>query len=237
MKSIVNIILFVSLAILYCPHPSSSTTYTGSWTNSDSTWSASWTNNGDTITAVVECRTTGWCAMGFGNVTEMPYSDIYWCSFDNTYCPTGCFIDRWATEYAHPDADIHQDITKISASMSNGIFTYSYSRKLITGDPNGQDIPIIASGTVYMKWAVGQQDDIGIPDGNGDFSFMQHQDSGYQLINFFTNSQGQTTGLVGTTTASSTTTGTSTGTSTTGAGTTTGTGSSSILSNWISLFL
>ena len=180
-------------------NPNTTTNSSFTYTNPEGTWSVKWELNDPNITFTVTCLTSGWCGLGLNpNSDQMPNTEVFWASVDSNQCSSGCFSNRFATEFAQPGQQSSQLIHPISAQVINGAFTWKFSRPIApttkttrqSSSDFGTHYNIEAGEPLYLLWAYSGSPGTQITGSGGsvDYSFGQHSNRGAASVNFFSGS-------------------------------------------------
>jgi hypothetical protein len=134
--------------------------YNSSRTFASDAFQLYWTINDSTIFVGMIGQTTGWIAVGFDPTTSMLDADLMygWVESDGTVILYDAIsLNSFGSN--HPkDVDNGgvDNILSYNGTEDSGVTTIEFSRNLITGDDNDNDIP--NSGTIDIIWAIGNTD-------------------------------------------------------------------------------
>jgi hypothetical protein len=92
----------------------------------------------DSFVGTVTARATGWVAVGFSRDQFMPGTDVFMAGVLPNAASYG--LDAFAFLRNPPVPDLSQDVTLLTATESNGITSYTFTRRLNTGDPRDFDL-------------------------------------------------------------------------------------------------
>jgi hypothetical protein len=163
-------------------------TQTNAFSNHDGSYRAEWLidETAGTITVTAKAKTKGWVGFGINTKPGMVGGDVIvgWIGPNNRTVVQ----DRTATRTEMPVLDTSlsngvDDVTNAQAYtelIDGATFTViSFTRQLVTNDPN--DIALIDGEPTptYLMWAFGGDDSI-----HGD-RFDRHVDAGSEQVNFF----------------------------------------------------
>jgi len=130
---------------------------------------ASWSvTAGDTLNMTLQALTTGWVSIGFSTTATMDSTDYvmggynaqtssaygadYFYSLTGPGCPQCAPTpDTLLATASAPATDSQNNLFAISASETNGITTFSFSRLLNTGDTTGDYD--LSQGAYSLEWA------------------------------------------------------------------------------------
>jgi hypothetical protein len=128
----------------------------GTFTNPVGDFTASWVVCPPNITVTVTATTTGWAAIGFNSMPQMPGADI---ALGWVKGGSGSLGDLAATVYAQPSFDVQQNLMLLSATEVNGVTTFTFIRPLNTLD-SAQDV-VLGPTPLYLLWAMNPSDPVG----------------------------------------------------------------------------
>ncbi|XP_071957735.1 DBH-like monooxygenase protein 1 homolog [Antedon mediterranea] len=126
--------------------------------NAEYDFKLKWRIDGGDILLEISADTMGYVAIGFSPNGGMPGSDIVigWVRNGQPY-----LSDRYATEYAKPEADTSQDYTLLYGREEGGRTTVGFRRALNTCDDKDN---VINDDTLRVIWAVNNMDPVNSDD-------------------------------------------------------------------------
>eukprot|EP01063_Lacrimia_lanifica_P028187 TRINITY_DN4076_c0_g1_i2.p1 TRINITY_DN4076_c0_g1~~TRINITY_DN4076_c0_g1_i2.p1 ORF type:complete len:859 (+),score=158.68 TRINITY_DN4076_c0_g1_i2:47-2623(+) len=115
--------------------------------NSDFAMSYSVDRTAETFTMVFTCKSGSYCSLGFGK--SMDAADTVLCH----EAGGGVCQDGSVGGYEQPTADAKDDLTDVSVVTENGMFKASWTRKLVSDDPDDVVFSLEAANDII--WATG----------------------------------------------------------------------------------